>query len=115
MGESFLAGTEYMDSTQKEKTLREGLETLKGPRWQATLKNDDITVLVQAELTIDQIVRRENRIETGHLTLDDVYYEIKNDAGICIYFPLVQFRRIEKFQRSRNYYFDTYWWMFRII
>ena len=115
MGESLLAGSEFKASSQNELILREGLEKLKCQRWHVSLKNDDITVLVEAELTIIQIIRRENRIETGHLTLDDVYYEGVNDAGFRIFFPLVQFQRIEEYCNSRNFHFDTFWWMFRAL
>lgn len=115
MGESFLAGSEYKDSSQKEQQLRAELDKLCGQKWHASLKNDEITVLVETELTILEIVRRENRIETGHLTLDDVYYEVVNDAGLRVFFSLVQFKHMETYPRSRNFYFDSYWWTFRAL
>ena len=115
MGESYLTGTEFRDSGTKQILLRTAIEDLRGQRWQVTLKNDEITVLVEAELTVLAVIERENRIETGHLTLDDVYFELVNDAGVKIFFPLVQFKGIEKYSRSRNFRFDSYWWMFQAL
>jgi len=115
MGESYLAGTEFRDSGRKENVLKAAMENLRGQRWQASLKNDEITVLVEAELTILDVIARENRIETGHLTLDDIYYELVNDVGVKIFFPLVQFQGIEEYARSINFKFDNYWWMFRTL
>lgn len=115
MGESFLAGSEYRDSSTKEITLKTALAGLVGKRWQISLKNDEITVLVETELTINEVVRHENRIETGHLTLDDVYFELVNNLNIKIFLPLVQFRSAEVFGPSHNLYFDSYWWMFRAL
>lgn len=113
MGESYLAGAEFRDSGRREIILRNAIENLKGKRWQAMLKNDEITVLVEAELTVAGVVQRENRIETGHLTLDDIYFEVVNDVGVKIFFPLVQFKGIEQYSTSCNFHFDSYWWMFR--
>ncbi|MDI6813322.1 MAG: hypothetical protein QMD16_11375 [Desulfitobacteriaceae bacterium] len=112
MGESYLAGSEYRDSSRKELILREALASLKGRRWHICLKNDEITVLVETEIEVLEVNRRENRIETGHLTLDDVYFELVNDVGLKLFFPLVQFREAEIFSSSLNICFDTFYWSF---
>lgn len=112
MGESYLAGSEYKDSSRKEAILREALESLRGRRWHIRLKNDEITVLVETEIEVFEVIRRENRIETGHLTLDDVYFELVNDSGLKLFFPLVQFQEADIFQSSLNIRFDTFYWSF---
>jgi len=113
MGESFLAGSEYKDYSVQENKLESALHKLINRRWHAALKNDEITVLVEAELTVKDVIRRENRIETGHLTLDDVYFEVVHDGGFRIFFPLVQFRDMEEYPKSLNFRFDSYRWSFR--
>ncbi|GAB6174973.1 hypothetical protein JCM15765_44510 [Paradesulfitobacterium aromaticivorans] len=115
MGESFLAGTEYKDYNLKEKNLEDILQELINSKWQVSLKNDEITVLVEAEITVTAVIRRENRIEAGHLTLDDIYFELANDGGFKIFFSLVQYRKIEKYSGSFNFRFDSYWWSFRRV
>lgn len=112
MGESYLAGTEYRDYSHKEPILREALESLKDRRWHVLLKTDEITVLVETDIQVYEVTRRENRIETGHLTLDDVYFELLNDTELKLFFPLVQFREAEIFQSSLNLRFDTFYWSF---
>ncbi|MHB8125482.1 MAG: hypothetical protein ACYDEJ_07540 [Desulfitobacteriaceae bacterium] len=113
MGESFMTGAEYRVSSQKEQLLQAALKNLIDQKWRATLKNDEITILVEAEIVISAVVRHENRIETGHLTLDDVYYELQNDTNFRLFFSLVQYRGFEEYPRSLNFRFDSYWWMFR--
>lgn len=115
MGESYMAGTEYRDATAKESMLEEALQLLAGHRWLAILKTDETTVLVETEITINQIIRREDRIETGHLTLDEVYFEAGNEGGLKLFFPLVQFRHRQQYSTSLNVYFDNYWWTFRPV
>lgn len=115
MGENYLTGVEYRDSTEKERLLQAALLKLTGKTWHITLKTDETTVLVESEARIEEIIRRETRIETGHLTMDDIYFQIVNSAGYNIFFPLVQFKTFTEFPRSLNFYFDQYWWMFRII
>ena len=113
MGESYLAGSEFKDSGKKEQILWETLQELTGKKLRMIMKNDDITVLVDCTCRIEAVLRRENRIETGHLTLDDVYFDLVNDLGIKIYFPVVQFRSISKFG-NWLFYFDSYWWMITV-
>jgi len=115
MAESFLAGTEYKDSSPKERDLDEALARMVGQRWQATLKTDETTALVEADLLITGVKRREDRIEAGHLTLDAVYFELANDKSVRIFIPLGQFRRVERFGTSVNVYCDTFWWSFRAL
>ncbi len=111
MGESYLSGTEFKDSGYKEKILLQALEDLKDKDIRLVMKNDEITVLVDCIITLNDIVRRENRIETGHLTLDDIYFELVNSSGIKIYFPLVQFKEIVRYGKSLLFNFDSYRWM----
>jgi len=113
MAESFLAGTEFKDSSRKEKNLNEILAGLVGQRWQATLKTDETTALVETDLLVTGVNRREDRIEAGHLTVDAVYFELVNDKLLRLFIPLGQFRRVERFGTSVNVYCDTYWWTFR--
>ncbi|MDA8442444.1 MAG: hypothetical protein M0Z55_08715 [Peptococcaceae bacterium] len=110
MGESYLSGVEYRDSTNQEQELYAALQTLQGKKVRLVMKNDDITVLVDCQAHISDVVRHENRIETGHLTMDDVFFALINDAGVNIYFPLVQFKAIQKVGYSLNFIFDTYQW-----
>ncbi|MHB1654638.1 MAG: hypothetical protein ACYCVD_19625 [Desulfitobacteriaceae bacterium] len=112
MGENYLAGSEYRDSSRLEIILQQALESLKGQRWRVLLKNDDITVIVEMEMTILDVSKRENRVETGHLTLDDVYFEIVNDHSLKVFLPLVQFREVEIYRTSLNIRFDKYYWSF---
>jgi hypothetical protein len=112
MGENFLMGAEYRISIQKEQLLLAALKKLVNKKWRAALKNDEITILVEAEILISAVVRHENRIETGHLTLDDIFFELKNDSDFRIFFPLVQFKGFEEYPQSLNFTFDTYWWTF---
>jgi hypothetical protein len=115
MGESFLMGAEYRLSIKKERLLLVALKKLINQKWRATLKNDEITILIETEVLISDIVRHENRIETGHLTLDDIYFELKNDTNLKIFFPLIQFKGFEEYPQSLNFRFDNYWWMFILL
>ncbi len=113
MGESYLTGAEFKESTNKERHLASVLENLTGKSLRFTMKNDEITVLVDCSLNLEKIVRRENRIETGHLTLDDIYFDLVNSSGMKIYFPLVQFKRTERYGNCILFKFDSYWWTVR--
>jgi hypothetical protein len=115
MGESFLMGAEYRMSIKKEQLLEAALEQLVNQKWRASLKNDEITILVEAEILISAVVRHENRIETGHLTLDDIYFELKNYSDLKLFFPLVQFKGFEEYPQSLNFRFDKYWWTFILL
>jgi hypothetical protein len=115
MGECFLTGAEYRLAIQKEQLLQVALEKLVNQKWRAALKNDEITILVEVEILVSAVVRHENRIETGLLTLDDIYFELKNDSGSKIFFPLVQFKSFEEYPQSLNFRFDNYWWMFVLL
>lgn len=112
MGESYLAGTEYRDFSRKETILAEALASLKGGSWHVVLKNDEITILVESDLEVLDVLRRENRVETGHLTLDDVYFELVNDTRVLVFFSLAQFREARIFHTSLTLQFDSYQWSF---
>lgn len=111
MGESHLSGVEFRDSGHKEQKLLAALQDLVGRQVHMFLKNDEITVLVDLCITVTGITRHENRIETGHLTLDDVYFELTNVTGPKVYFSLAQFKNIEYYGKSILFCFDTYRWM----
>ncbi len=113
MGVNFMMGTEYQVSEQKEQVLESALAKLRNRKWQAVLKNNETTILVKAEIGITAVVRHENRIETGHLTLDEVFYELQGKADFSIFLPLVQFQNFEQYPHSFNFSFDSYWWTFR--
>jgi hypothetical protein len=113
MGASYLTGAEFKDSGNKEQQLKRALESLTGKAYRFVMKNDEITVLIDCTVVIENIVKRENRIETGHLTLDDIYFDLVNDSGVKIYFPLVQFQKIEHYGNNILFRFDSYWWMIR--
>lgn len=115
MGESLLMGAEYRLSIKKEQLLQAALEKLINQKWRAVLKNDEITILAEVEILVSAVERHENRIETGHLTLDDIYFELKNDTDFKIFFSLVQFKGFEEYPQSLNFRFDTYWWMFILL
>jgi hypothetical protein len=113
MGASYLTCAEFKDSDNKEQQLKAALESLTGKAYRLVMKNDEITVLVDCTVVIENIVKRENRIETGHLTLDDIYFDLVNDSGVKIYFPLVQFQKTEHYGNNILFRFDSYWWMIR--
>lgn len=115
MGESYLAGSEFKSLTTKEEYLAKILHTLVGQRVRLLLKNDEITVLVDLTVFVKEVLKRENRIETGHLTLDDVYFELVNDSGTKVFMPLVQFRSLEQYGSNRLLHFDTYWWSVQLM
>ncbi len=115
MGESLLMGAEYQLSIKKEQLLQAALEKLVNRKWRAVLKNDETTILTEGEILVSAIKRHENRIETGHLTLDDIFFELKNNTDFRIFFSLVQFKGFEEYPQSLNFRFDTYWWMFILL
>ncbi|KLU60025.1 hypothetical protein CEB3_c34560 [Peptococcaceae bacterium CEB3] len=112
MGESYLAGTEYRDSGRKESILADALAGLRGHRWQAVLRTDETTVLLEFGCVIREIMRREDRIEMGHLTLDSVSFELINDPGVRVFLPLSQFTEAQTFPGALVLRFDRYEWGF---
>ncbi|CAA7601007.1 Hypothetical protein DEACI_1660 [Acididesulfobacillus acetoxydans] len=112
MGESYLAGTEYRDSGRKEIILAAALAGLRGQRWQAVLRTDETTVLLELSCMVREIIRREDRIETGHLTLDAVSFELVNNTGAKVFFPLSQFIEARTFPAALVLRFDRYEWGF---
>ncbi|HEX3014812.1 MAG TPA: hypothetical protein VHQ46_00280 [Desulfobacteria bacterium] len=110
MGESYLSGVEFKDSGQKEGVLLAALQHLVGKPLRLVLKTDEITTLADCFVTPKAVVRREDRIEAGHLTLDHVYFDLVNDQQVKLYFPLVQFQAVTDYGDSRLFQFDTYAW-----
>ncbi len=115
MGESYLSGAEFKEYTLKEQQLLQGLQEFCGRRVRLTMKNDEISVLVDCYLILSDIARHENRIETGHLTMDDVYFELVSESPIKLYFPLAQFTGIQRFGSNTIFIFDAYRWSLQVL
>lgn len=115
MGESYLSGAEFKEYVLKEQQLFQGLQEFCGKQVRLIMKNDEISVLVDCTLQVADIVRHENRIETGHLSMDDVYFELVNPNAVKLYFPLVQFKGIERFGSAALFIFDTFRWSLQVL
>jgi hypothetical protein len=113
MGINFLTGAEYQVTEKEEVLIESVLTKLLHKKWQAVLKSNETTILVKANMDITGIARRENRIETGHLTIDEVFYELQGKTDFVIFLPLSQFRGFEQYPHSMNFQFDSYCWTFR--
>lgn len=113
MGEYFLQGAEYKVTDYREKEIEELLNTLVGRNITCTLKTNEITILVEFNTVIDSFKRRENRVESGHLTIDDIYYDLVNHDNIKFYLPMNQFLGVERYPNLYILYFHRYHWRIR--
>ncbi|MBC9785797.1 hypothetical protein H1S01_15025 [Heliobacterium chlorum] len=119
MGNYYLAGTEYVTSDPKEMVLADALAPLLGRRGTFSLKTGQHTSIWRGLCTVERIVRREERIEEGHLTVDQVAFQMLSQETAPgqgsweITFPVDQFIAVEEYPRELSILFQGYTWSWR--
>ncbi|ABZ84959.1 hypothetical protein HM1_2409 [Heliomicrobium modesticaldum Ice1] len=76
MGNYHLAGTEYVTSDPRETILGVALASLIGQQGILSLKTGQHTAIWRSACVIDAVIRREERIEEGHLTVEQVAFQL---------------------------------------
>ncbi|MZP28554.1 hypothetical protein GTO91_02290 [Heliobacterium undosum] len=76
MGNYHLAGTEYVTSDPRETILGVALASLIGQQGILSLKTGQHTAIWRSACAIDGVIRREERIEEGHLTVEQVAFQL---------------------------------------
>ncbi|KAB2954198.1 hypothetical protein F9B85_00395 [Heliorestis acidaminivorans] len=115
MGSYVLAGSEYFSTDPREGVLAESLKKIQGCKGTFYLKVGQHTNILKGSCRVKDILRREERIEEGHLTIEQVAFHLMpddcNSLSWEILFPISQFVSYEEYGRYKVYSFSTYSWM----
>ncbi|MBM7867221.1 hypothetical protein GTO89_12050 [Heliobacterium gestii] len=116
MGNYHLAGTEYVTSDPREEILGVALAAFIGRQGILTLKTGQHTAIWRSACTMDAVIRREERIEEGHLTVEQVAFQLLPrtiQPAWEITLPVDQFIEMESYPRETNLHFQGYTWSWR--
>ncbi|QGG46883.1 hypothetical protein [Heliorestis convoluta] len=115
MGSYILAGSEYFSTDPREKTLVDRLTTLQGQKGTFSLKIDQHRTIWKGTCVVGEIHRREERIEEGHLTIEQVAFQLLPLEADCLHwellFPIEKFVSYEEYGRHKIFRFSTFSWM----
>lgn len=119
MGIYFLSGSEYVRSDLRERILEEALVELRGQYGSFSLKTGQHTLIWRGTCIVDKVIRREERIEEGHLTVDQVFFQVtpaKQEQERIpweITLPVDQFLAIEQYAKETIFRFSCYAWTWK--
>lgn len=114
MGDYYLAGSEYHRSDKKEDLLAEQLRQMLNRAGVIELKSGQHTIIFRAAVVFESCFRREERIEEGHMTIDQVIFQlVSQNNGWSVFLPVADFLYYESAEKRKTLHFQGYQWLWR--
>ncbi|MCW2278549.1 hypothetical protein [Heliophilum fasciatum] len=114
MGTYYLNGSEYVTSRPQEKELALALGTMVGLQGVLRLQTGQHTVVWRGGGKIASVVRREERIEEGHLTVDSIFFQLlpepAGEEPWTVTLPLDQYLGLTRYGQDMLMRFEGYTW-----
>lgn len=95
MAETMLGSLGIETAVTERPDLLKALQSMQDRRLCFTLRNNAYTVLVRFYARLSGVAMREELVETGHLTVHQVSYQLLNDAAVMVFIHLDDVTEIE--------------------